>query len=421
MTIDLPDAPNPAALVTVEPTTTADPPTEPQPTTTATPEPTPEAAACQEIELVEQLWTAYREQLGASIEQQTAAIELETAKQNYTAATEKTEVRRQAVKTLLDTFCERLAEIRDPSAAAIIAQVQSMAGDSAEPDSETVATTEKIQMMDYEQWKKIPTQVIIDAGIPGLGDKKADHLIDAFPTIGDLENARTEASRAHKHFSKLLGKGFGEKITDAIENAMSDILKFGDPRKSANDEVVETLTAFVAAVTDEPTAAVEPEPAHKAASTIISQYPPKEAKPADPTESDDAEDATDIDDEPLSEAFNDDEIYENLDDDDGLLPFGDDDDEVIAAEYDELADDLDDQDEETWADAYHKVILADPVETKNGWGDSDRTHSPAWEAGNKAQANWPVNACPHEDSSELEKAKDWVRGWTAAAELNLQL
>lgn len=409
MTLDLPPAVNPAALpnaTTPETPVVVSSPEAPQPETTqaettqadaatATQADTVEVSA--EIELIETLWGAYRAQLDASLEQQSAAIALENAKLAYEAATEKTEVRRQEVKSILDSFCERLAEIRDPASAAIIAQVKQSTEETAvDPASDGSPTA----MMHYEEWKKLSTQLIVDAKIPGLGEKKAEKLVEDFPTLGDLENARTEASQAHKHFCKSLFRGIGEKTADAIESAMSDILMHGLPNSS---QVKEPAAA----------PAFEPEP-----------QPAPETQPATETVSDEVidpgyddvidgpkiEDPDASDDEDEGYNFDDGEIYEDVSDEDA------DEDETA-----ELDSDEDDSGEETWAEAFHRMLLDDPDETAKGWGDSDLNQSDAWKAGNKAQRDWPVDACPYDESDNLELAKDWVRGWTASEMLSLDI
>jgi hypothetical protein len=393
MVLDLTDLPAPATAPATAPTIApeaAEVTLQAEAAATETPVAEQSAEPAAEIELIEQLWLAYRAQLDASIEQSTAAITAENARLAYEAAQEKTEVRRAAVKELLDSFCERLAEIRDPGSAALIEQVKST---MSEPE---VKPASKGQM-DYEQWKKLPTSVIVEIGVPGLGDKKAVQLVDAFPTLGNLEDARTESSKQHKHFCKVLGRGFGEKTADAIEEIMSGIL-MGDIAIPSNEIQSETAKAS-------PEKAIEP-----AAQSTKSESQPSEV--SDETIGDENELSFEPDDQPLSDAYDTDEIYEDLDGDE---------DEEDSDEEEALPYLDDDEDADSWPAVFHNELLTDPIETKSGWGDSDKTHSEAWSKGHKAQEDWPVSACPFDESDDLEQAKDWVRGWTAAAMLSMDL
>lgn len=422
MTVDLPEAPNQSAIA-VEPAAPAAEETpqtqsiETQPTgSTQTELPLddnePEAAPdSPELDLLDQLWTAYRSQLQASLAQQAAAIVAEKAKESYEAAKEKTEVQRAEVKSILESFCERLAAIRDPQSVAIIAQVQSAMEDDEEDQQADAPAVQEVTSMDWTEWCKIPTQTICK-DIPGLGVKKAERLIAEFPTLGDLEAARTEFSKQHKHFCKALGKGFGENTADAIETAMHDLLKIPKnetkPTPSA-EETAETPTQ------------PEASPAADGSPELILDTDYSQG---------------------LETAHDAGEVYEDVDTDSvddiysDSLPdgTGDDDGEPVVAIHDEQYEDYDDseeddsqdsddenEDEPTWADSCHLALLKDPAETKSGWGDSDKQHSEAWTKGNAAQSAWPVSACPYDESSELGNAKDWVRGWTAAAMLTLDL
>lgn len=69
------------------------------------------------------------------------------------------------------------------------------------------------------EWRAIPTAKIID-GIERLGQKKRDAIVEAFPTLGDLEDARGEASKEHVHFAEKLPDGIGKTIADKIEERM---------------------------------------------------------------------------------------------------------------------------------------------------------------------------------------------------------
>lgn len=403
MTIDLPEAPNKPVQAAAPEGKTAQPaPEAAQPAAEVASETTAptQTADLPELDLIDQLWTAYRAQLDASLAQQSAAIAAENAKIAYEAATEKTEVRRSAVKEILDSFCQRLAEIRDPQSAAIVAAVQ----DAMQDEDDQPAHQDGLAM-DYTEWCKIPTAEVVAAGVPGLGEKKAATLVDSFPTLGDLESARTEASKQHKHFCKMLGKGFGEKTADAIESIMSDLLMA--PKHE---------TKPTQATEAKPAATAEPE----AEATTEPDVP--DDKPADLV----LDESESQDDSPAPGLFDGDDVYEDMDGDDSDdiyadVSGGDVEDEDADADDEHIAALDDDEDEPTWADEFFAQLVGDQKEAKTGWGESDKTHSEAWSKGNKAQESWPVSACPYDEDTQLENAIEWVRGWTSSSMMSMDL
>jgi hypothetical protein len=404
VTLDLPDAPNPAALEGTSDITPAVAPTTPD-TVAATPDienhSTPDATSSLPLELglIDQLWALYREQLSASLDQQAAAEKLEIARQQYDEAKEKNEARRAAVQEFLATFLDQLSAIRDPHAAAIaqsvadsIAEHEASQEQRAEAEPEVGCTS-----MDWEEWRKIPTSELVKQKIAGLGEKKAEALVEKFPTLGDLEDARTEAGKAHKHFCKALVKGIGEQTADAIMDAMQARLKI----KGAAPK-----PAPVATVADQQPGVDAP------------QVTPESTREVSEPEFTDAEGGPtlDVDDEDeLAKLGGDvDDWTDPNADDDILYSDADSDDEPeIAVEAED--------DETPWAEAYYRQILNDPAEVKAAWGANDKKQSAAWTTGNTSYEDWPVESCPFDETKELDQAKDWVRGWTAASVLQMDL
>ncbi len=407
MTIDLPEAPNPAAFALAAPVAvqaapivpatpaaaavevapaaaaeaTPEPETAPEPAT----EPVAEAPAAApadsalppELELIDQIWGLYREQCAASIEQQQAAIEQEAASKKYAASAEKTETKKAAVRAMLDTFCERLAAIRDPHAAAMISAVQSSidqheSENTARGESAAVVSTESI---DYTAWLKIPTKQITDNGIAGLGPKKVTALLDAFPTMADLEAARTEAGKENLHFCKKLVRGIGEQTADAIYEAMDNLL-FNSGGKRLPKPVAPIAV-------EQSTLAVEPKQSPKKVKVVPVVEPDPDFDSFDEPEETEPEPMA------VSSTSDDDVLYEDV-------------------EYE------DDDAESKWAEDYHRALLTDNAQIKSSWGANDAKKSKAWLDGNSAHGDWPLDSCPFDESDDLESAKDWVRGWTAA-------
>jgi len=66
-------------------------------------------------------------------------------------------------------------------------------------------------------WETESIKVLLTPAIPGMGKKKAESLLDEVPTLGDFEKLRSQVGRDADHLSKLLPKGFGEKLTDDLE------------------------------------------------------------------------------------------------------------------------------------------------------------------------------------------------------------
>lgn len=76
-----------------------------------------------------------------------------------------------------------------------------------------------------EAWKQTPITVLRLAEIDGLGSQKRARLIDAVPTMGDLEAVRGEASLKCVPFASLLPKGIGQATADEIEERMLNWLR----------------------------------------------------------------------------------------------------------------------------------------------------------------------------------------------------
>ncbi len=73
-----------------------------------------------------------------------------------------------------------------------------------------------------ESWRTIKSDTFLTLGIEGMGQKKLDTLLHEYPTLGDLVDLQTEASKKCLHLCKLLPKGIGKKLADSIDNAVMD-------------------------------------------------------------------------------------------------------------------------------------------------------------------------------------------------------
>ena len=90
------------------------------------------------------------------------------------------------------------------------------------PDAPPITLTTASQSPNQdEEWKAVATSTIFEGKtIKGLGKKKIEAVCDVAPTLGELEELRNQASLKHLHFCKMLPKGIGEELADAIQDLM---------------------------------------------------------------------------------------------------------------------------------------------------------------------------------------------------------
>ena len=106
------------------------------------------------------------------------------------------------------------------------------------PQSSVVASNLGIELPEDDSWRLISTERVLE-GIENLGTKKRDLILSAFPTFGELEDARNKASLRHKPFKEVLPKGIGSAIADQLETRIGDVmLEFSRMlEKSASGEI----------------------------------------------------------------------------------------------------------------------------------------------------------------------------------------
>jgi hypothetical protein len=428
LTLDLPEAANPEALTVAKPDVAKPAIVEPEvPGTTEvastqtvhqdTPANNLPESVPPELELVNQIWTSWRSELSAGLEQSTAATELEEARKKYEAAQERLATHKAKTAELLSSFLPRLAEIRDPSAAAMVEQIQQAQQTQTENNPPPVAG---VTQMDWEEWLKVPTSEILE-GIEGLGPKKVTALVERFPTIGHLEDARTEASKAHLHFCKMLTKGIGEQTADRIETAMSDLQLGKTKRKLAVTPVEPQKPEPEIDPSDDDSDqkrfAAQDESVNATEETEESQIAEVEQiareSGIDLSDVEEAKADSQDDEEPWVDPNADDSIlYEDVDD----SP------EATGGESIEDSEDLDEETETSWAEAFHIQSLTDQKYLATNWGALGKNQSQPWKLGNKAYHDKKaVEACPFSDDDDLDSAKDWVLGWTSASMSEMDL
>lgn len=73
-------------------------------------------------------------------------------------------------------------------------------------------------------WREISISEVL-SGVPGLGVKKYDALAGAFANLGELEDARGQASREFKEFKEVLPDGIGPSLTDKLQERIGDVMR----------------------------------------------------------------------------------------------------------------------------------------------------------------------------------------------------
>ena len=88
-----------------------------------------------------------------------------------------------------------------------------------------VATTQNATESEQNEdgWRLYPTYELLKP-IKGNSAKK-EKIIEAAPTVGDLEDLRGEGSKAHKSFNEVLPKGCGKGFAQTIEDLLCDYMR----------------------------------------------------------------------------------------------------------------------------------------------------------------------------------------------------
>lgn len=93
-----------------------------------------------------------------------------------------------------------------------------------QPQQKKTPDSQEGEQVESTDWRSVRTEDLLQ-DIEGMGKKKLESITELFPTLGDLEDARGEASKDHQPFSKVLPKGIGQQLADQIENAMIEAIK----------------------------------------------------------------------------------------------------------------------------------------------------------------------------------------------------
>lgn len=89
-----------------------------------------------------------------------------------------------------------------------------------------------------QEWETVRMDWFLDkCEIEGLGAKKHEALCDLCPTLGEFEQLRTKVGVVADSLHRLLPQGFGEAITDRLEECFIDfITDYSPPSDDDEDE-----------------------------------------------------------------------------------------------------------------------------------------------------------------------------------------
>jgi hypothetical protein len=215
-----PDTAEPIAIVTtIEPP--AQQPSESDTTTTTSPvnesEYTPEAQA--ELQrLRAEAQSEYEQRLDESKEAhaQASIRVMEIAK-------DLKEAKREQKEALEEFFNLQLSGPQLPTSLPLAGSKKKKKGDQSSDIKPLGDDLERLIESDLT-WRDIPIAEVL-SGIPGLGTKKYDAIVSSFSNLGQLEDARGQASREFKEFREVMPEGIGPSLTDKLQERIFDLMK----------------------------------------------------------------------------------------------------------------------------------------------------------------------------------------------------
>lgn len=124
----------------------------------------------------------------------------------------------EASKNRVNRLLDELFSLDSPKVPKLNVKYEDVDGGSQSLESTSVKK-------DEDGWRSILSLEVL-SGIKGLGAKKLDALVELCPTLGALEDLRGEASKnGYGSFHDALPKGFGQAISDAIEDRMIEAIR----------------------------------------------------------------------------------------------------------------------------------------------------------------------------------------------------
>lgn len=200
----------------------------------------------KEHELLDSLFESYMRYLKASREQAKATKAFREAEEALRLAKEETVGAREIFDQILESLPQELVRLRAPDLTDMAEAVASSEAQavSSSPSTGSVASepsSTDITDSQYQVWLDTPTTKVVE-GIPRLGETKAEKLIEQFPTIRQLEEARATAQKTRKHFSAMLPAGCGKSIAEAIADKMQSMLRMPSGASSSESSDSDSAT-----------------------------------------------------------------------------------------------------------------------------------------------------------------------------------
>lgn len=223
----------------------------------------------REMEVLAEIRAAEMKRQEAQTDFDVAKEEMKEAKEHLASCTAAL-ARATAKLTQLGSIPEQAKTKSPASIAAQAAATSTGLADQSKPESSvdqggsvespTAASQASTANQDDDNaWRNGSTADIIK-GLPGLGKKKFEAIVELAPTVGDLEDLRSEAAKAFEPFKAKLPDGCGTKIADAIENALLEYIgRFGQQVKKAKAAEAEAIEAEAAEPTPAPQAESKPD------------------------------------------------------------------------------------------------------------------------------------------------------------------
>lgn len=118
------------------------------------------------------------------------------------------------------------------------------------------AATATVETPPNENWRTIPTDVLLDPPIEGFGAKKRTALLEAVPTLGDFVDLQCRVGKDAATLRELLPKGIGEQAADALEERLITAVR--DYRISDEPADVGDSPQVAEAVADSPNSSAWP-------------------------------------------------------------------------------------------------------------------------------------------------------------------
>jgi hypothetical protein len=211
----------PEVVIATEPT--------PEPVTTTTePVPAPENPPIVTTEEASDELQRLRAEAQAEYEER-----LEESKNEFTSAsivvmeiTKDLKEAKRRMKEALEEFFN--LQISGPQLPTSVPHLEGSSTDKKKKsaDSKIIALPDDLEALieSDKTWRDIPIGEVL-SGIQGLGTKKHDAISEMYSNLGQLEDARGQASKEFKPFQDFLPERIGPTMADKIQERCFDVMK----------------------------------------------------------------------------------------------------------------------------------------------------------------------------------------------------